>query len=437
MTYKPPHKRSNSVSPLSAGQHDANIDTFDHRTFVTPEDFGAAPVYGATADDTGFVQAALGSGRPVFLRRFYRVTNIYLPRLRGGMILQGNGALSGLIGSDSQSPAVLQTWDPNDAISRQNREFFQYYPIIRDFVIGGTAQCAMAVGGTVGGTIENIKLGNDILGAFAGQKTLFSGVDGFRFEETFGHSIRNVWTNGANISNIPFRICAAVLATTFENIYTSNICDYHIKISGERLLNTPFLNGAVPGKLAFISPTIQGAQKYGIWVDGYGDISFYNVYTEGNYGEVLCTRGGPVNFYSTSFVHHNANRTHSIWLEKVGDGGLQEVNFNQCRFTAHPIVIGDAQGPFHFTDCSVLGGGDLFQYIRKVPLAYSNNGQQTRGSMPVTVTAAQASNSNNATQHIMKTNGGAWTFARLQMDVSGNPVGSTPEIPPNVTFGKY
>ena len=102
MTYKPPHKRSNSISPLSAGQHDANIDTFDHRTFVTPEDFGAAPVYSATVDDTGHVQEALGSRGPVFLRRFYRVTNVYVPRLRGGMIIQGGGQLTGLIGSEQQ-----------------------------------------------------------------------------------------------------------------------------------------------------------------------------------------------------------------------------------------------------------------------------------------------------------------------------------------------
>ena len=167
------------------------------------------------------------------------------------------------------------------------------------------------------------------------------------------------------------------------------------------------------------------------------DVSFYNVYTEGNYGEVLCTRGGPVNFYSTSFVHHNANRTHSIWLEKIGSGTLNEVNFNQCRFTTHPIVIGDASGPFHFTDCSVAGGGDLFQYIRKVPIGYSNNGQMTRGSIPVTISGAQSANTANPSEIIMKTQGGAWKFARLQMDFDGKPVGSTPIVPQDVNFQKY
>ena len=96
-------------------------------------------------------------------------------------------------------------------------------------------------------------------------------------------------------------------------------------------------------------------------------------------GEVLATRGGRMNFYTTSFIHHAANRTHSIWMERVGTGGSNEITYNGCIFTAHPIVIGDATGPFHFTDCFVAGGGDLFAQINRVGFGKSHNGAPTRG----------------------------------------------------------
>ena len=117
MAYTEPYLRSKTPGDgaLTAAQRglqhrdDGAIAHSSHRkTAAQPE------TYDAGTDDTSFVQTALGTGRPVFLRRFYHVTNIYLPRLKGGVVVQGNGSLSGLVGSDFNSPAVLQTWNPND-----------------------------------------------------------------------------------------------------------------------------------------------------------------------------------------------------------------------------------------------------------------------------------------------------------------------------------
>ena len=198
----------------------------------------------------------------MFLRRFYHVTNIYLPRLKGGVVVQGNGSLSGLVGSDFNSPAVLQTWNPNDPDSLRN-DFSVLPGLMPSFVIAGTAQCALAVGGCVSDMIENVEncLNNNI-GNFGGGPSInhfkFTGVDGFRFEKTFGHSCKGLWTTGATIQNIHFRIGAAVLATTFKISTRPSLTDYHVcKISGERILGTPFQNGAVPGKLAFIFSRLQ------------------------------------------------------------------------------------------------------------------------------------------------------------------------------------
>lgn len=427
--YAGPLKRAAKGQPLSALDHDSNLDAFDFRTGITPEDCGAGASYAEGIDDTAAVLAAMASERPVVLRRFYRVSNIKIPRLRGRKVVQGGGATTGLVGIDNTKP-VLQTYDPSDLV-----DDYQYGPALRNFTIAGVGSCALAVGQTIGALIEDIHLCNDLNGTGDAWRR-FVGADGFVFEETFGNTFRNLFTNGATISRSPFRINSTVLASIWDMLYTSNATDYLVDIDGARRELDTVTTNSGHGVLQFNTPTMQGAQKYSWRIANTRDMMINNQYSESNMGEALIVHGtANVSFHSCSFLNNNANRTHSIWIEDQGTGQTTNVSFENCVFPNKAIVLGEQLGPVRFTHCDVLGGGDFFPLIKKVPDLYSYDGASgTNSNLGVTV-IQQKSNSSNNSEFIMKC--GNWSFARLTMDASGNPQGSTPEVLPDITHGPY
>ena len=312
-----------------------------------------------------------------------KYSSLYLPdgdyrlsdtlKTRAGTTLKGSGCRTVFVAElDNTKPAIL-TYSGSGEPTAPNQN-------IGDFTVVGTAKCAVAFSHFTVSSASNIALeSND------GRR--FTGIEGFAFEYFWGSNFKNLFTNGAVISFSPFVVNEVVLASVFENLYTSNIsCVYCLWIDGRR---KDYSTGSAigNGRLKFIVPTLQGATNYGVYVTGYTNIEFDVTYSE-NIEKVAHIDKGSSNItFRGGLLIAKNTADHVIYIgnSDAGDGRLVgPVNFDKVHFDPDlPFIMGGGiwSTGLLFDGCYVSGKSeDVHANLRRT--------SATTGDLPVTVRGA-------------------------------------------------
>ena len=293
--------------------------------YVTPDQFGAP---GQGNDETSYVNAAIASGLPVFLNRFYDVTHVEFPANQNGITLHGAGPHDGgLKGTDANSEAILQTCEDGSNQDSSKHD-------IRNFSIIGVGKRAFAICQIINSTIEMVHLTS---GNTAQSPNAFSGADGYVLEVCFANTLRNLESSGL-LTSCDMRVNATVLDTIVDLLYTNNTnVTHHIDIDQTRQ-EVATQAAAGHGILTFNMPTLQGARGYAVKISGTYAVEFHNVYLEANVGAFLVLDCDILNIYGTTLT--GTSDAHCVWLDSTKSGSVNTVNFHGCQIQK-PMVAGD------------------------------------------------------------------------------------------------
>lgn len=302
--------------------------------YVTPDHFGAP----GTGDETAFVQAALNSGYPVWLNRFYEVTSVEFPH-RDGVMLHGAGPnKSGLVGIDPNADFLLATCNIANAAARGRHD-------VRNFAILGQARIALYCAAMITSTIHNVKMvssrpvfPNSFYGA--GDQYVFEHMDSCTYTQLEG--------SGTATAGATFKVNKTCLNSTFDLCYTNNVNDlYSLDIDNSRSTG---LIGSVSsgfGILSFRNFTAQGARRYGIKVlSASGQINFDNVYMENSLsGFFISATEVAVRNTIFSIPSGPNSSNHAVWIDRTELITPRTIVFEGCtNINSKKIVVGDVRG---------------------------------------------------------------------------------------------
>lgn len=313
--------------------------------YVTPDQFGAP---GQGNNETSFVNAAIASRKPVFLNRYYDVTNVHFPANVDGITIVGAGSVtSGLKGIDVNSEAVFQTFQPGSSADAENH-------FISNFGIIGDGKRAFALCQAITSNVESIHLAS----ASGQSPNAFRGVDGFVIEVSFSNTLRGLRSSGV-LTGTDMKVNATVLNTIVDLFYTNNaIVDYHLDIDQWRQeIAEQVASGH--GTITFNTCTFQGARGYGIKIASTYSAHFHNAYFENCVGAALILDADFAEF--TACDLNATNASHGVWVDQAKGAITYAVNFDSC-FLQKNMVVGSARA---VTIRGSTGAGALLSNLRK------------------------------------------------------------------------
>lgn len=255
----------------------------------------------------------------------------------GGLTVKGSGANKSGAGDSkttikgtSGQVAVIRVSNGNDSV------------YLSDLSIGGASDVGLLYNDSTEGEVANIRLS----GTF---------TNGFSFTTAFGSTFRNLWANGASISNACFLTGDSFSANTCSNWYTSNLSvPYAFYINGG--------TGCV-----FNNLTAQGT-NYGLFVESGAAHTFNAFYTE-NIGVAIVlgiTSGGrPYGLTFNSPVLRQPGGTNGLFDERLALVDLVHcmgVTFNSPEFAGCLNSLSDGTVTF-----SGGGGSGAFAKARIHP----------------------------------------------------------------------
>lgn len=373
------------------------------RPYVTPDQFGAP---GRGNDETDEVLAAVGSGKPVFLNRYYDVTHVYFsPDQTNRIRIVGAGpARSGLYGISSSSLAVLMTF-PTPSLETGG-EGGQHY--IANFGIQGTAVNGLAIPQTVTSTFDSIDLRGFNSNAPAGETSAVI------MELSFSNVLRNIRTGYGNRTDL--KLGATILNTTISNFIAENTrADQHIDI------DPPFQEiayGQAPGNGVnhFYSPILSGARGYAIKLSGHSSFNFHNPCITDCKGAFLVRSTQTVNIVNG--ILSSTESGHGTWLDSTEGNNVNTITIQGTQIEK-PIVAG-AVGIV-----TLDGTNYSVSDIKKTNATYQLfNPFGTGGSGAVQILGRGTYKANAGSVLTMKASNSGSGFSEISIDSSGNVSGT-------------
>lgn len=277
--------------------------------YVTPDQFGAPA---GTADATTAVQAAVSSGKPVFLNRIYRVSNIYFPTGVSGVAIVGASMrTSGLYGNTSSAECVLQTFEPGDGTETGHHS-------LSNFIITGAAKRGLAVCHVTNSRFENLNFVGFNASGPSGDTT------GLVVEQSFSNMFTSLHFGYG--CKVDIRVGQTVLDTVFEKVYTSNAyCMHHFEIdSSRRDMAEAYSPGN--GLVYFNNCTVQGSRSYAIKMRGQSEVGIRDLYIEGAVASLLVKDVDLLNLYGG--VMSGDSSAHGVWLDQTEGASTLAVQFH-------------------------------------------------------------------------------------------------------------
>jgi hypothetical protein len=212
---------------------------------------------------------------------------------------------------------------------------------VKNIRISGTADTGVIVNNAQMLDIDTISLDG------------LTATNGFIFRSTWGSSFKNLFTNGATISNACFLCGAAFNANKCENWYSSNRGTYGLLIDASYDSGSGISHGSTWSQMTMQSGT------YGIYVRNYQGGAFNGVYTEdvvyalrlGDKAENriargMCFTGGDYAHPQSSHPNY-ADREAVIWLDYALGcriGGVELGGCLNCGNAAPVTITGDGTG---------------------------------------------------------------------------------------------
>lgn len=373
--------------------------------YVTPDQFGAPA---GTADATTAVQAAVSSGKPVFLNRIYRVSNIYFPSGVNGITIHGAGMITGgLYGNNSSAECVLQTFQPGDGTETTHHS-------LANFRITGLAKRGLAVCHNSNSRFENINFVGFNASAPAGDTT------GMVVEQSFSNMFTSLHFGYG--CKVDIRVGQTVLDTVFEKIYTSNnYCMHHIEIDHQRRdMAEGFSVGN--GLVYFNNCTMQGSRSYSIKMRGQSEVGIRDLYSEGIVASLLVKSVQVLNVYGGALG--------DVWVDQTEGNGTLSVNFFGSLISE--VVVGSVQAlgfySVKWTDDAAGVEGSILKTNSTYKLKDAFN---TSGSAAVQITALGTYKASAGGGIILKCSDGHLN-SRISVNESGTVSGGTAFAYPNV-----
>lgn len=289
--------------------------------YVTPDQFGAP----SSGDCTDEVNAAIASGKPVYLNRWYDVTTVFFPGNQNTIVIHGAGpsfsttAGSGLNGTSESAEAILQTFETGDANDSMGHH-------LANFGITGFGKRGLAICQIINSCIENVFV--------TGLNNSNPRKQAILMEMSFSNVLRNVHTGfGAKID---LQVGATVLDTIVDLFVTNNSqAQNHILIDqSQQEMATQTAAGH--GIITFNMPTMQGAVGYAIRIAGTYRVNFTNTYFEANEGAVLLEDADDVHFEGCDIGGNATN--HIVWLGQSYGSISYNASFSGCHLH-YPMVI--------------------------------------------------------------------------------------------------
>lgn len=307
--------------------------------YVTPDQFGAP---GQGNDETAYVEAAIASGMPVFLNRFYDVTNVQFPANVDGITILGAGpTVSGLKGTDANSEAILQTFEPGSTADSIGHN-------CANFSVIGYGKRGVAVCQVINSNFEMVHT----TGGTGQSPNTFVGGVAFVLECTFGCGFKNIQM-GSGATKCDFQVNATVLDTMVDMLYTNNAnVQHHIDINQERK-EIAEQQAAGHGVITFNTATLQGARGYAVKIGGTYSAKFHNMYFENVVGAIMVLDCDHLYIDGSEITSNSAG--HAVWIDQSKGGATYNVEFVGCTIE-RPIVMGAAR-KLNLIGCSGTYGG--------------------------------------------------------------------------------
>ncbi|WP_185969181.1 glycosyl hydrolase family 28-related protein [Aliiglaciecola sp. M165] len=362
---------------------------------VNVRDHGA--VGDGVTDDLQAIQAVLNNNDDVYIPagNYLLSDTLVIP---SNIKLEGAGGSTNLIGSQQNSP-VIMTFDGVSSSTNSNQ-------IVRDFNVSGVGSCAVAFVHQSTSVVENISIDG------------FTGQDGFVFEYSWSNRYVDLKSNGAVLTRSGFQFNKVVLDCLCDMFYTSNLCDYGIRLDRDEFQYS--VGSAVGlGNVRFNMPTVQGANIVGFY-SNYNNVTVHNMYTENNarliqIGEVGKAVAANTSFF-TSRINGGRSGVSDILIENVSS-----VSFFDCDFDSYPLIIGGGSlADIQFYTPRVTGNLDFLDVIKR--------NDSTLSSFPVTIHRQVGT---HYSEMVLKSTGWSWNMQRMTVDNQGNWQ-STSWTPPKV-----
>lgn len=386
--------------------------------YVTPDQFGAP----ASGDCTDEVNAAIASGKPVFLNRWYDVTTVHFPANQNGIVIHGAGMSfstatgSGLNGTSESAEAILQTFAPASSADSENHH-------LANFGITGAGKRGLAICQITNSSIENI--------AVAGLNGASPRKQHILMEMSFGNILRNIRTGSG--ARVDMQVGATVLDTIVDLFYTNNdAAQNHILIEQEQQ-ELAEQTAAGHGIITFNMPTLQGARGYAIRVAGTYRVNFTNTYFEANEGAVLVEDADDIHFEGCDIAGDATN--HIAWIGQSYGAITYSAVFSGCNLQ-RPLVIDNGVERLNIMGCR--GNLDL-QTILKSTSTHSLTGNgvdlgNNSGSTKITGTTRELAN-HTAALTLPASN--ASSFVDLTVNAAGTISASTAYTLADVDHGPH
>ena len=318
--------------------------------YVTPDQFGAP---GRGNDETDEVNAAIASRLPVFLNRYYDVTNVVFPATSptSFQLIGGGSARTGLYGRDQSSPAVLLTGPDLDL--EDNRLGGNYF--ISNFGIRGNAMCGLGIAQTVQSYISNINLDGFNSDAPSGDTVAV------QLEYSFGNVLQNITTGYGCKTDM--RVAATVLATSIFGFTANNsFAECHIDID-VAFQNIAYGQASGNGVNFFRCLKLSGCRGYAVKVMGHSSFHFYDLNTSDCNASFFLRDTDLVVFKGGSLESDASG--HGTWLDQTEDTNGNKVTAFGTQFEK-PVVLGGSNGEVY----SFLGTNVPITSLKKTNSTY-------------------------------------------------------------------
>lgn len=340
-------------------------------------------------DDTAPINACLLSKNALDLQAAdYLVSETIKTKKRTR--IQGSGSDSNIIGDNISGPIILTY--PGTGTPAAPNQSIGHFNVSGSATVGiAFAHCTLAVVDRV--TCEGL-----------------SAVNAFVFEYFWGSSFSNLSTNGAVFSGVPFKLNRVVLDSEFNLLYTSNLSDSLLALDSS-VTEFSTGDGVGEGRIVFNTPTLQGARKHAITINGYSSVKFNNAYTENNVHIMDIKKGTDISFSDCNLSGITAASEYDIWVDSTGSGGtISGVSFRNCLFANKKHIFGDITSDVNVSSVRVVGNLSFFDSVERTT--------DTPSSMAMTVTEQRSGGS----RQIMKTSDFSWKFSVFQTrDNAGSP----------------
>ena len=352
-TVNPSQMAENVILVNSAGQKiSTKTDAELNSRFVSgffPEFYGAKG--DGSTDDTAPIQAAIdaaeaaGGGDVVLSARSgYKTSAAIVVKKR--IRLLGTSYQTKIIctnaGDDGikvNATAVGATW---------GRWAVKNIEVAGEFAIGVNVSAApISSGGATNGEMDNVWVSG-------------TGINGFRFANTYHSTFANLSCNAATISNACFEILGTVNGVQFDNLYTGSTSGH---------LYSVYINnvGTIPGGsdltaglgLQFNSPVCQGG-KYGFYILNASGVVIHNPYFENVANNMVIGGGGRFPSVNSLVVNGGTWAGCSASNPYYANRG-PSIRLSECRNVKFQSVVVATPG---LVSCPVTGGGGGYAEVK-------------------------------------------------------------------------